>query len=233
MNSSELKGFLTGLILGDGCIDKGVTKRAFEIKSINNDFIIQIYNDLISCTNFDVELKGYPSLTKGGVNHKRYLTLRVKAHPWFAKKYHHFYDDMRRRVVSKEAMLWLTPRGLACWYMSDGYVCHVGKTKGNITRRYVDICTDRYKKNTVEALQNMMFTRFGIKTSIIKRSNAYRLRILKDSYEDFFNAIREYIVPSMSYKMYLGYAMQPKWMSDEFWKFQVELGSAITRDHAG
>lgn len=33
MNSSELKGYLTGLIVGDGYIDKGVTKRAFEIKN--------------------------------------------------------------------------------------------------------------------------------------------------------------------------------------------------------
>ena len=33
MNSSELKGYLTGLIVGDGCIGKGVTKRTFEIKN--------------------------------------------------------------------------------------------------------------------------------------------------------------------------------------------------------
>lgn len=42
MNSSELKGYLTGLIVGDGYIDGGVTKRAFAIKSINKEFIYKI-----------------------------------------------------------------------------------------------------------------------------------------------------------------------------------------------
>ena len=45
MHSSELRGYLTGLILGDGHIDKGVTKRAFEIKSVHFDFIQKIKND--------------------------------------------------------------------------------------------------------------------------------------------------------------------------------------------
>lgn len=39
MNSSELKGYLTGLIIGDGTIGKGITKRSFAIKSICKDFI--------------------------------------------------------------------------------------------------------------------------------------------------------------------------------------------------
>ena len=38
INSSELRGFFTGLILGDASIDKGVHKRALMIKSINRDF---------------------------------------------------------------------------------------------------------------------------------------------------------------------------------------------------
>ena len=44
MNSSELKGYLTGLIIGDGHIDKGITKRAFEIKNTHFDFIQKIKN---------------------------------------------------------------------------------------------------------------------------------------------------------------------------------------------
>jgi hypothetical protein len=51
MKSSELKGYLTGLILGDGTIDKGTTKRAFRIKSINFDFIDKIEKDLKDTTN--------------------------------------------------------------------------------------------------------------------------------------------------------------------------------------
>ena len=60
MNSSELKGYLTGLIFGDGCIDKGITKRAFEIKSIDKNFIDKIKNDIESCTNFQISIKSPP-----------------------------------------------------------------------------------------------------------------------------------------------------------------------------
>ena len=42
MNSSELKGYLTGLIFGDARIDNGVTKRAIRMSSINKDFIYKI-----------------------------------------------------------------------------------------------------------------------------------------------------------------------------------------------
>ena len=124
MHSSELKGFLTGLILGDGYIDSGITKRSFHIKSINKDFIDMIRIELESCTNFTITVKYTPEAFRGGCNHKEYWELFIKSHPYFAKKYHHFYGDHRERVISGWALNWITPYGLANWYMSDGYVCH-------------------------------------------------------------------------------------------------------------
>lgn len=228
MNSSELKGYLTGLILGDGSIDKGVTKRSFNIKNINQDFIEKIYKDLQSCTNFKFKRNFVPEHYSHGCNHKDYWEISIIAHPYFAKKYHHFYDDNRRRTVSKEALNWLTPNGLANWYMSDGYVCLVGKTKGNIYNRRIDFCTDRYPKFIVERMQNALKENFGIITSLSKRGETYRLRIACESYEKFIWTIKPYITFSFQYKLYLGYQCQPLWMSDELWKFQENLRSATT-----
>lgn len=227
MNSSELKGYLTGLVFGDGYIDKGVTKRAFSIKSTDKNFINQIKTNLESCTNFDINIKYTPSHFSCGCNHKDSWELRVKAHPYFNKKYHHFYDDYRHRIASQEALNWITPMGIANWYMSDGYVCLVGKTKNAIKNRRVDFCTDRYTKHTVEDMQKMFKNRFNIDTSIIKRNNTYRIRISQASYEIFINLVRPYMVDTMLYKLYLGYEYQPKWMSDEMWSFQTYLHSAI------
>lgn len=227
MNSSELKGYLTGLMFGDGYIDKGVTKRAFAIKSIDYNFIKKIKDDIESCTNFVVSVKYSPAHQSCGCNHKESWGLRIKAHPYFNKKYHHFYDDYRNRIASKEALGWITPNGIANWYMSDGYVCLVGKTKGEIRSRRIDFCTDRYSLKTIESMRQMFVVRFNIKTTIIKRNKFYRLRVCSESYEQFIRLICPYMTDSMKYKIYLGYEFQPKWMSDELWELQNNLRSAI------
>lgn len=228
MNSSELRGFLTGLILGDGHIDNGITKRGFRIKSIQKDFIDQIYNELSSCTNFKMRVNYVPERIDRECHHKAYWELYVQAHPYFVKKYHHFYDDHRKRIVSSDAMQWLTPYGLANWYMSDGYICLVGKERGEIRDRRIDICTDRYDLHTVQRLQDMLMKRFDIAATLVKRGKIYRIRIRQKSYQRFIELIEPYMVESMKYKMYLGYNMQPKWMPDEMWQKQERLRSATT-----
>ena len=228
MNSSELKGYLTGLIVGDGYIDKGVTKRAFEIKNTQKEFIDQIENDINSCTNFKTCVLHYPERYANGCRYKEHWGIRIKANPYFCKKYHHFYDDNRKRRVTKEACGWMNDRGLANWYMSDGYVCLVGKTKGEIRQRRVDICTDRYDIDSIHRLQDMLHDKFNVDTTLNKRGNVHRIRIRQRSYETFFSIIEPYVVNSMRYKLYLGYNEKPKWMSDEFWCLQQHLCSANT-----
>lgn len=228
MNSSELKGYLTGLIFGDARIDNGVTKRAIRMRSINKDFVEKIKSDIESCTNFEVVINYNQGKWANGCNHKDNWELYIKAHPYFAKKYHHFYDDYKHRIASKEALSWLTPNGLANWYMSDGYVCLVGKNSGNIRSRRIDICTDRYSIDTVQKMSNMLKGRFNIDTSIIKRDKFRRLRISQSSYETFINLVKPYMVNSMMYKLYLGYEQQPVWMSNDNWNLQMNLLSAIT-----
>lgn len=229
MNSSELKGYLTGLILGDGRIDNGVTKRAFEIKSIHFDFIQKIKNDIESCSSFKINIKHCSEyIGKDNTHHKESWSLRIDAHPYFNKKYHHFYDDYRNRTFSTEAASWLTANGLANWYMSDGYVCLVGKESGKIYNRRIDFATDRYPQFIVERLSKMLYDRFNIESSVVKRGKFYRIRIKSTSYQTFINLIYPYIVPSMQYKLYLGYEYQPKWMEDWTWDLQKSLMSAMT-----
>lgn len=228
MNSSELKGYLTGLIFGDARIDNGVTKRAIRLRSVNKDFVEKIKSDIESCANFDIVINYHQGKCANGCNHKDNWELYIKAHPYFAKKYSHFYDDYKHRIASKEALNWLTANGLANWYMSDGYVCLVGKNSGNIRNRRIDICTDRYSLDTVQKMSDMLKERFNIDTSIIKHDKFRRLRIKQSSYETFINLVKPYMVNSMMYKLYLGYEQQPVWMSNENWDLQINLRSAIT-----
>lgn len=228
MNSTELRGYLTGLILGDGTIGKGVEKRSFEIKSINKDFIEKIYKDLSSCSNFNIIMKEIPSyIDSNNVNHKTSYTLTIKAHPYFNKKYGFFYDDYRKRRITNESLKWLNLNGLANWYMSDGYICLVGKTKNMIRDRRVDLCTDRYKKEDVEKIHSYFYEQWGWETSIIKRkTNAkdmYRIRFKKYSAQDFLYKIHPYIVPSFYYKLDMKYDYKPTWMSEEYYSLMTEI----------
>lgn len=227
MKSSKLKGYLTGLILGDGHIDKGVTKRALSIKSINFDFIKKLEDDL-EFTNFKIKVKEFPASCKGGVNRKAYKELRVQAHPYFNKIFHKFYTDTRKRRILKSCLDDLNPEGLANWYMSDGYIVLVGKTKGVIRDRRVELCLDRYTPEDVDKVIDYFQDTYGYKLTKVKRKEGvYRIRFNRASAQDFFLMIRDHVTPSMMYKLDMKYDYQPKWMSDEYFNLMDKIGKRV------
>lgn len=227
MNSTKLRGYLTGLILGDGTIGKGVTRRSFEIKSINEDFIRKIESDLKSSTNFQIRVNKKDAFELNGVNRKDTYILTVSANPYFNKRYNFFYDDSRKRRITTESLEWLNEEGLANWYMSDGYICHVGKQSGVIKDRRVDICTDRYHLSDVIKIQNYFEKKWGWKTSIIRRKQngkvVHRIRISLTSAQDFFLKINEHVTPSFKYKLNMKYDHKPNWMCDEYYNLMLQI----------
>lgn len=227
INTSELRGFFTGVILGDGSIDKGVHKRALEIRSINSQFIEFIENLVKNNTPFKYTIKYHEAYKKDGVSHKENWSFRISAHPYFNKLYHNFYNDKRHRKIYSETLDWLNPIGLACWYMSDGYVCHVGKKSGHIYSRRIEIATDRYYPEDIQLMIKKLKEKFGIESSMISRGSTFRIRIKTESYEKFINLISPYIVHSMLYKLYLGYSKKPNTLSEKAWEYQQYLLSAI------
>lgn len=227
MNSTKLRGYLTGLILGDGTIGKGVTRRSFEIKSINEDFIRKIESDLKSSTNFKIRVAKKDAFELNGVNRKDTYILTVSANPYFNKRYNFFYDDSRKRRITTESLEWLNEEGLANWYMSDGYICHVGKQSGVIKDRRVDICTDRYHLSDVIKIKNYFEKKWGWKTSIIRRKQngkvVHRIRISLISAQDFFLKINEHVTPSFKYKLNMKYDHKPNWMCDEYYNLMLQI----------
>ena len=78
-----------------------------------------IYNELRENTVFKIGINHYDSIFKNNCNHKEYWELYTKAHPYFRKLYSSFYDDYRHRRITKNVLDWITPYGIACWFMSD------------------------------------------------------------------------------------------------------------------
>lgn len=229
MTSNELRGFVTGLVLGDGTIDKGTERRAFRIATINEEFAYYIKEAFNDNTKFKITLMQYSATNKGGVKHQEYCRVSTNAQPYFAKIYHQFYDDYRNRRITKKALEWLTDAGLANWYMSDGYIVNVGKTTGKIKDRRVEIALDRYCETDVDKVITYFETTYGYKCSKVKRkSGMYRIRIsLKDA-QYFFLRIAPYVlkVVGMEYKLNMNYDYQPKWMCDEYYELMMSINSA-------
>lgn len=222
MNGTMLKSFLTGLILGNGYIDNGIRKRAFRIKSIRNDFVQYIKNEL-SFTDFSIHINNTPPYVKDNVNHQQCDELVIKAHPYFSKIYHYFYDDFRKRIISKKSLDDLQWNGWANWYMSDGYIVRVGKTKGKITGRRIELSTDRYKYADVIMLSQYLFDRYGYKVTVIKRNNVHRIRISLSDAQHFLYNISPHVVPSMMYKLDMAYDYRPKWMNDDYYLLMLNI----------
>jgi hypothetical protein len=224
MNGSQLKSYLTGLILGDGHLDHGVSKRAFRIKSINLDFLYKIQSDL-AFSDFKISIKEFPSwIGKDGTHHKPYGELFIKSHPYFSKIYHHFYDDFGKRIISKWALENLDWNGFANWFMGDGYIIKVGKESGNIVDRRVEICTDRYSQKDVLYLSKYLENKFQYKITPVKRNpTRFRVRIHLKNAQDFLFNISPFIVPSFFYKLDLAYEYRPDWMNDDYYNLMTTL----------
>lgn len=222
MKSSELKGYVTGLILGDAHIDGGVKKRAVRMKSVNLDFAEKVNADLTPY--FDMRVRYFDGSFKDGVTRKPYAEVVSKAHPYFAKKYPYFYDDYRGRRITSESLKALTIAGIANWYMSDGYIVHVGVRSGNVKYRRVELATDRYTPRDVEKAAQYFRDTYGFKVTLVKRkTDVYRLRFSMESAQKLFTMIYPHVVPSMLYKINLNIPYKPSWMSEEYYDIMTEI----------
>nr|YP_009574395.1 hypothetical protein [Arthrobotrys musiformis]QBM31512.1 hypothetical protein [Arthrobotrys musiformis]QBM31662.1 hypothetical protein [Arthrobotrys musiformis] len=84
----------------------------------------------------------------------------------------------------------LTPVGIAHWIMGDGY----------FSDDTVKLCTDNFSKEEVSILINILNIKFGIKSTINKRTNpngnvVWRIRISKDSMDKLISLVSPYFIP--------------------------------------
>ena len=106
---------------------------------------------------------------------------------------HQFYNGNYKKVP-KLIHRWLTPRGIAYWYMDDGAQKWKGKSLG------VRLCTDNFVYQDVQRLAHVLHTKYVLKTSLQKKSTHWRIYISSYSYDILKNLIFVYIRESMQYK---------------------------------
>lgn len=100
-----------------------------------------------------------------------------------------------RKIIPGNIESYLTPLGLAVWFMDDGSI----KSKRH---KGMFLNTQAFKKSEVEKLQKVLRKKFAIQTVNRKDKNGWQIYILgKENAENFMKLIRPYIIPSMQYKI--------------------------------
>jgi|AntAceMinimDraft_16_1070373.scaffolds.fasta_scaffold16544_1 recombination protein RecA len=196
--SSFQREVIDGTILGDGrieCRSKGIRvfPKTARIRihqgESQKDYLYwkyQILRDFVSQK---------PKRIICGKNHqgdKNYYswyfhTITIE---FFGELYQQFYLN-GYKIVPKDISHILTPLSLAVWYMDDG--CFSQGT--------AILNTQNFSFNEQKILQKSLKEKFNLKVTINKDRNRWRLRIKKEDFSRFSSLIKDYIIPSMRYKI--------------------------------
>lgn len=179
------RSIIIGCALGDGYI---------RIVPGRNNAFLEINHSLRAKDYVDYKYKSLERLVvsspkkrinNNGRNAYRFFT---KQHKDITDIFKLFYKDGRKIIPDN---LKLDPLSLAIWYMDDG-----SKSRD----RNVYLNTQQFSINDQRKLLSCL-RKMGIKARLNKDKKYYRIRILKESIDNFMKIIYPHIIPSMKYKL--------------------------------
>jgi len=148
----------------------------------------------------------YPWVQKPPVKYERSsgMTWRCQSltHQAFLPCAQVFYPNgISTKTISPDFVQnWLTPQGLAYWFMDDG-----GKAYYGVTRRYgLHIHTQGFQSHEVDSLVNGLIHVYGLNCWARSNKNRYMIVISGTSYERFLELCGQWIHPSMYSKLPCG-----------------------------
>lgn len=193
--SSEQKDILTGLMLGDGCLESQNQNRTYRLKIeqslLHKEYVDWLYEKLknLVLTNPKIKVKRIGSRTYQNYG---FQTISCSQLRFFA---HQFYDqNSRKKIIPKIIGRLLNSLALAVWFMDDG---QMKSTK----HRALLINSQCFSKRDLGLLQKVLKDKFKIETTLKKEITGYRIYLLSKTISNFLTIISPYIIPSMRYKL--------------------------------
>lgn len=92
----------------------------------------------------------------------------------------------------------LNPVALAYWYMDDG---HLASAPHNTGRRIPILCCENFGLEDQIRIAERLWADWNIRVSPQKYKGKYRLTVLDESVQHFFEIVREYLLPCFAYKV--------------------------------
>lgn len=192
-----LHDIIIGSMLGDLTAEKrninSNTRLHFKQSIINKEYVEHLYSlfkDYCGSSpkvmsKFDSrpnKMKEYSAI--------KFLTLSL---PCFNIYRELFYDHTGKKILPENLEELLTPRGLAFWFMDDGYKFRNG----------FYISTESFSLSENEFLIKIFKNKFNLDCSIHSTTNGHRIYIFSSSREKFIDLIKPYFIPHFYYKLSL------------------------------
>jgi len=180
----EQKSIIIGSLLGDGYL-RIVPGRKNAFLEINHSLSEKNYVDWKYQKLKDL-VKSPPKQRKGKGKRIAYRFF-TQQHLELTKLYQKFYRG-RKKIVPN---LKLDPLMIAVWFMDDGSKSY---------RTYY-LNTHRFDYPSQRRLIQMLREQYGISSALNRDKEYYRIRIKQDSAEKLKKLMRNYIIPTMEYKL--------------------------------
>lgn len=205
--NKEDRGMLVGMVLGDAYLNVRLREnkywnsemviahsiKQFDYLQYKSELVRRILGGNYSIKTFENFLpktgKSY-KMCRFSVSNKYFKTLKGMMYPDGKKRY------------SKRVLDMLTPHGVALWYMDDGSAGRNHNKSGSVSSVYTTIatyCTEIEAQNICDFFKN----HFGIAFRIgyEKAKGSYIVRANTTETKRFAELIKQYIIPSMQYKL--------------------------------
>jgi len=187
------KEIIVGKLLGDAHLSCFNTSPAYKLMiqhSLNQkayvDWLYEHFKDWVLTPP-----KEKDQIVRGKLYKKYWFS--TFSHVAFRFYGHQFYRD-GKKIVPQLISHWLTPLGLAVWFMDDGSI----KSKHH---RALILNTQCYAEPDLKRLQDVLLKKFGIQTKLRPQKEGKQIYILSDTVEKFVSLIRPFMLPEMEYKL--------------------------------
>ena len=111
-----------------------------------------------------------------------------------------FLINKHKGVIEKLIEKYLTPIGLAYWFMDDGGKLDYNKHSRN---QGLVLNTHSFTKKEVEMMSIELTNKFNLITDIRLNKNKHVIIIKSESYKSFMDLTNSYIIPSRRYKLHI------------------------------
>lgn len=191
--SKEQLSIVQGALLGDGCLHTAWAGTSKNYRFAKTHSVKQ--REYVNWTY--AKLKPFILTPPALYEPVQSLKLRTISHPELTQLRSIFYPNGKKILPNNIALIMQDSLALAVWFMDDGNAI---VRKGNVVGYHIN--TQSFSLEENEQIKHSFFQLYGIKSTIEKNKQWYRLGIWqKQSRLLFVKIIEPYIIPSMWYKL--------------------------------
>lgn len=186
---------LVGTLLGDGCLETQNRGRTYRLKVehslLQKDYVNWKYNMFKSLVLAKPVIREYVALGLKRQNY-RFSTLSSGMLRFYAQQFYRNGKKVIPRLINKM----LTPLALAVWFMDDGSI------KSSKHRALV-IHSQSFSKEDLGKIIKVLESKYKVKSTLRKRNDGsgYVVYLLSETVNKFIDLVKDYILPSMRYKL--------------------------------